>query len=444
MHSNSEHARKMEQVCEQVKARAKLRAPVKISKASVSHFVPNPHAEDDVPRIDLSRLNSIIEIDTAARTCTAESGVTFSDLVKATMEHGLIPMTVPELKTITVGGAVSGCSIESMSYKYGGFHDSCLEYEVVTGTGDVITCTPESNSELFEMMHGSYGTLGLLTRLKFRLIPARPFVRMTYQKFSSFERFWSELRSHINRDDHDFVDAIIHSRDCFVICLGDMVESAPYTNGYDWLKIFYKSTADRTEDYLSTYDYFFRYDAECHWLTKTVPLMETLPARLLLGKMVLGSTNLIKWSKRVRPIMRMKRRPEVVVDVFIPSRRFEDFFRWYERDFDFFPLWIVPYRTPKLYPWIADEYARGIDDTLFIDCAVYGKPNSRPDVDYSELLERKTIELNGIKTLISRNHFDEETFWRVYDKGRYDAAKAVTDPHNLFMNLYEKFRPVPL
>lgn len=444
MQGHSEHRKRIAEIVEQVKARARQKGPVKISKASVSHFVPNPHAKDNVSRIDLSKLNDIIEIDVNARTCTAESGVTFSDLVNATMEHGLIPMTVPELKTITIGGAVSGCSIESMSYKYGGFHDSCIEYEVVTGTGDVINCTPESNSDLFEMIHGSYGTLGLLTKLKFRLIPGKPFVKMTYRRFKTFEEFWRELRNHVNRDDHDFVDAIIHSRDCFVICLGDMVDEAPYTNSYEWLKIFYKSTRELGEDYLSTYDYFFRYDAECHWLTKTVPLMETKPARLLLGKMLLGSTNLIRWSKRVRPIMRLKRRPEVVVDVFIPSKRFEEFFKWYETDFDFFPLWIVPYRAPKLYPWIDDEYAKGIEDNLFIDCAVYGKKNSRPDVDYSELLERKTIELNGIKTLISRNHFDKETFWRVYDRGHYDAVKAVTDPHNLFRNLYDKFKPIPI
>ena len=444
MSPQSEHENRVKGIAGQVKVRAKAKAPVKISKASVSHFVPNPHAKDDLPRVDMSALTDIIDMDVANRTCTAESGVTFSDLVKTTMEHGLIPMTVPELKTITVGGAVSGCSIESMSYKYGGFHDSCLDYEIVTGTGEIITCSQDKNSELFEMLHGSYGTLGLITRLKFKLIPAKPYVKMTYRKFSNFEEYWHELKNHINRDDHDFVDSIIHSRDSFVICLGDMVDSTPYLSNYDWLKIFYKSTNSRTEDYMTTYDYFFRYDAECHWLTKTVPLMETVPARLLLGKMLLGSTNLIKWSKRVKPFMRMKRRPEVVVDVFIPSRRFEEFFDWYEKDFDFFPLWVVPYRVPRLYPWLADDYARGIDDTLFIDCAVYGKKNSRPDIDYSEELEKKTIELNGIKTLISRNHFDEKTFWTVYDRGRYDATKAVTDPHNLFRNLYDKFKPIPL
>jgi hypothetical protein len=77
-------------------------------------------------------------------------------------------------------------------------------------------------------------------------------------------------------------------------------------------------------------------------------------------------------------------------------------------------------------------------DELFIDCAVYGKPNEEPGIDYSEILERKTYELDGIKTLISRNHYSREQFWSIYDNPRYDAAKRRLDPQGVFGDLYEK------
>ena len=51
------------------------------------------------------------------------------------------------------------------------------------------------------------------------------------------------------------------------------------------------------------------------------------------------------------------------------------------------------------------------------------------------------MELDGIKTLISRNHYDEATFWNIYSKPRYDAAKARLDPDGIFLGLYEKFQP---
>jgi FAD/FMN-containing dehydrogenase len=47
--------------------------------------------------------------------------------------------SAPRHETFTVGGAVAGCSLESMSFRRGGFHDTCLAYEVITGDGDVLT-----------------------------------------------------------------------------------------------------------------------------------------------------------------------------------------------------------------------------------------------------------------------------------------------------------------
>jgi hypothetical protein len=90
------------------------------------------------------------------------------------------------VKTITIGVAVAGCSLESMSYRYGGFHDTCLEYEVITAKGDVLTCTPENEHALiFQMMHGSFGTVGILSRLVFRLVPAKPFVHLRHETHAS-------------------------------------------------------------------------------------------------------------------------------------------------------------------------------------------------------------------------------------------------------------------
>ena len=68
--------------------------------------------------------------------CVAEPGATFAAVVRRTLAVGLLPKVVPELEGITLGGAVAGSSVESMSFRYGGFHDSCLEYEIVTGTGE--------------------------------------------------------------------------------------------------------------------------------------------------------------------------------------------------------------------------------------------------------------------------------------------------------------------
>lgn len=438
------HEAKVAAVAAAIRERADRGEPVHIRKGGVHHFVPLPgDRRFGGAAVDVSELRHILAIDPEARTCTAEPGVTFAELLPATLAHGLIPTVVPELTGITLGGAVAGCSVESMSYRYGGFHDSCLEYELVTGAGEVLVCSPTKDPDVFHMIHGSYGTLGVLTRLTFRLVPAKPFVKLEYRRFAEAAAFEAELRALTGPDGaFDFIDAIVHGPDAFVLCLGRFVDAAPTTSSYRWLDIFYKSTLKRTEDYLTTYDYCFRYDTECHWLTRTVPPLEWKPVRLLVGKLFLGSTNLIRWSGRLERVLKLKKRPDVVVDVFVPARRFAEFWRWYAETYRFYPLWIVPYRLAKPYPWIAPGHAAKMGDDLMLDCAVYGKPNSDPDVDWSQVLEEKTYELGGIKTLISRNHHTRERFWQIYDQERIGAVKRRLDPKGVFADLYDKFHKV--
>lgn len=433
------HDRAVAAIADQVRSLVGRGEPVHIDKGGVHHVVPL--AADPRFRsrpVDISGLGRILSIDVAGRRCVTEPGVTFADLVRATLPHGLVPAVVPELKEITVGGAVAGCSVESTSFRRGGFHDTALEYEVVTGDGRILTCSRDSDPLAFGMIHGSYGTLGVVTKLTFELVPAKPFVRMEYRRLESAQAFVDAMKAACDEGEWDFVDAIAHGPDDFVLCLGTYVDVAPYVSDYTWLNIYYKSTTRRTEDYLSTFDYFFRYDTEAHWLTATIPPLQWKPVRFAVGKTVLGSTNLIKWSRRLRPVLGLKRRPEVVVDVFIPARRMLEFADWYARDYSFYPLWLVPYRVPEPYPWIDDGHWARMDDDLMIDCAVYGKKNSEKAVDYSQVLEEKTHELGGIKTLISRNHYSRERFWSIYNEPNYRAAKTLLDPHGAFPDLHEK------
>jgi FAD/FMN-containing dehydrogenase len=441
---DSTHAERVENLAKAVRARARSGTPASLEKAAVSHFVPNPHdPRHRDAKIDVRALREILSVDTEKRRCVAEPGATFREVVDRTLPLGLIPKLVPELETITVGGAVAGCSVESMSYAYGGFHDGCLEYEVVTGAGEVLRCSRDDDPRLFEMIHGSYGTLAILTELTFELVPAKPYVRMEYRTARSVGAFEREIRDAMARG-VDFLDAIVHAKDELTLCIGHFEDHLPRgrsPSDYRFLEVFYKSTRRLREDWLTTPDYLFRYDTECHWLSRSLPIpfMETKPMRLVLGKALLGSTNLLTWAKRLRPILKLDRHPDVVVDLFIPARRFAEFFAWYAREIDYWPLWVVPYRVPKPYAWISDRHHARMGDDLFMDCAIYGKKNDTPGVDWSRVLEDKTFELDGIKTLISRNHYTRERFWEIYAKDRYDEVKARTDPHGLFRNLYDKF-----
>ena len=425
------HAEKVARIARQLRTLPPGR-PVSLRKKAVSHQVPKRndlrHRDD---KIDVGDLTEILEIDPVRRICVAESGVTFVDLVAATLRHGLVPIVVPELKTITIGGAVAGCSIESMSFVHGGFHDTCLEYEVITATGDVLTCTPDNEHALvFQMMHGAFGTLGILAKLAFKLVPAKPFVKLRYETYPTLAAFQAAIMQRFEARDVDFMDGIIHARDCWVLCLGDFVDRAPYTSDYSWLSIYYESTRKRSEDYLATADYFFRYD---RGVTNVRP--KSFAGRLLLGKLM-TSSQWLRLGEKLHWALR-RARPTVTLDVFVPFSRVVEFFAWYDRELAFYPLWCVPYRRVRDYEWLDPAFYRELRDPLFLDLAIYGMKQRGPR-NVHRMIEEKLRELGGIKTLISHNYYGEQEFWSIWNKRTYDAVKAITDPKNLFRDLYTK------
>src|SRR3989344_7156983 len=102
------HEQKVYRIAQQLKVR-KSTKPVSLKKKAVAHQVPKPgdkrHSDE---KIDISDLDKIILIDPEKKICVAEPGITFVDLVKATLKYNLVPMVVPELKTITIGGGLAG------------------------------------------------------------------------------------------------------------------------------------------------------------------------------------------------------------------------------------------------------------------------------------------------------------------------------------------------
>src|SRR6185369_8019209 len=115
-----------------------------------------------------------------------------------------------------------------MSFRYGGFHDTCLRYEVIGSDGATLVCTPDNeNRFVFQMMHGSFGTLGILTTVTMKLVPAKRYVRMTYEKYRTLAEYQEAIWHYYKRGDVDFMDGIIHSADEWVLSLGRFVDEAP-------------------------------------------------------------------------------------------------------------------------------------------------------------------------------------------------------------------------
>lgn len=103
--------------------------------------------------------------------------------------HGLLPAVCPEGETFTVAGLVNGFGIQSSSHRFGLFHDAVTELEVLTGDGRIIRATASSHADLFAILPGSFGTLGLVTGATLRCMRATPRVRTVGTRFADKEAF---------------------------------------------------------------------------------------------------------------------------------------------------------------------------------------------------------------------------------------------------------------
>jgi len=221
-------------------------------------------------------------------------------LVAATLERGVMPAVVPELKTITVGGAAAGVGIEASSFRHGLVHESLSEYDVLLGDGRVVTCRADNeHADLFYGFPNSYGTLGYALRVRARVAAVKPYVELTHRRFHEPGRCFDAL-AEACAGDADFVDAVAFGPSDYVLNVGRFVARAPYTSDYTYEKIFYRSLKEREVDYLTVHDFIWRWDTDWFWCSKNVGAQNPILRRLY-GRKRLGSRHyqrIMRWNSR--------------------------------------------------------------------------------------------------------------------------------------------------
>lgn len=126
----------------------------------------------------MTRLNKILEVDLENLVAVAEPGVIVADLNAEVAKNGLIyPPDPGTVNTATLGGTVAENAGGLRGLKYGVSKHYVMGMEVVLPNGDLINCGGKnvkdvSGYDLTKLMVGSEGTLGIITKLTLKLVPA--------------------------------------------------------------------------------------------------------------------------------------------------------------------------------------------------------------------------------------------------------------------------------
>ncbi|MGN9805165.1 FAD-binding oxidoreductase [Micromonospora sp. L32] len=433
-----------------------LGEPVRLAKRTSNLF--RPRAATSSPGLDVSGLDGVLSVDPRARTADVQGMCTYEDLVDATLPHGLMPLVVPQLRTITLGGAVTGLGIESTSFRNGLPHESVTEMDVLTGAGEILTARPEGeHADLFAAFPNSLGSLGYATRLRIELQPVRHAVALRNVRFSRLEELTEAIADVVVKGEWegqpvDAMDGVMFSPGEAYLTLGTFTDDAPQLSDYTGQEIYYRSLRRRTRDALTAHDYLWRWDTDWFWCSAAFGVQHPVVRRLWPARWRRSDFyhRLVRLEHRHQVAARVDRwrghpaRERVVQDVEIPLEATADFLRWFAANVGMNPVWLCPLRlrepagpgsarTWPLYPLRPGQ--------TYVNIGFWGSvpiAEGAADGDVNRSIERAVSDMGGHKSLYSDAYYDRAAFDRLYGGETWRAVKDRYDPDHRLTGLYEK------
>ncbi|MET7862369.1 FAD-binding oxidoreductase [Micromonospora taraxaci] len=430
--------------------------PVRLAKRTSNLF--RPRSAPRTPGLDVSALNGVLSVDPAGRTADVQGMCTYEDLVDATLPHGLMPLVVPQLRTITLGGAVTGLGIESTSFRNGLPHESVRELDVLTGTGEIITARPEGeHADLFTAFPNSLGSLGYATRLRIELQPVGRYVALRNVRFTQLEALTDAIaevtatRSWAG-EPVDAMDGVMFSPGEAYLVFATFTDAADPPSDYTGQAIYYRSLRQRTRDVLTAYDYLWRWDTDWFWCSAAFGAQHPVVRRFWPARYRRSDFyhRLVRLEHRHQVAARIDRlrgqpaRERVVQDVEIPLNETADFLRWFASTVGMNPVWLCPLRLREpagpgsARSWPLYPLRPGQD---YVNIGFWGSVPIAPgaaDGDVNRTIERRVSESGGHKSLYSDAYYDRDAFDRLYGGDTWRAVKDRYDPDHRLTGLYEK------
>jgi FAD/FMN-containing dehydrogenase len=434
--------------------------PVRLAKRTSNLF--RPRAASSGPGLDVNGLDAVIRIDPKRRTADVQGMCTYERLVDATLAHGLMPLVVPQLKTITLGGAVTGLGIESTSFRNGLPHESVLELDVLTGDGRLVTASPVDHPALFAAFPNSYGSLGYAVRLRIELEPVHEYVALRHLRFGSLTELTETVSAICDSRAYDaqpvdFLDGVMFAPGESYLTLGRWCDT-PLDAGlmrpsdYTGQTIYYRSIRERSFDLLTTRDYLWRWDTDWFWCSGAFGAQRPVIRRLWPGRYrrsdvyskIVGLENRYGVMARIDKWRGRPPRERVVQDVEIPVEQTADFLTWFAGNVQMAPVWLCPLRLREpagagsAHEWPLYPLRPG---QVYVNVGFWGTVPISPGHTYGDVnrdVEAAVAKHAGHKSLYSDAYYDEATFDAIYGGTAYRAAKAAYDPEHRLTSLYDK------
>ncbi|WP_240480349.1 FAD-binding protein [Enhygromyxa salina] len=174
------------------------RERINVAARGRGHSVFGQCQVDDGIVLDMSGLAGI---EVNGDTARVGAGVSWGDVLRATVPLGLAPPVLTDYVGLSVGGTLSVGGIGATSFRFGAQTDQVRAMTVVTGTGEIVECSATRERGLFDAVRAGLGQIGIVTRVDLPLIAVPEQVRhyrIPYptidELLSALERFVAERK----------------------------------------------------------------------------------------------------------------------------------------------------------------------------------------------------------------------------------------------------------
>ena len=440
-----DHAQRVRAIAEQVKARPAGKR-LTIKKAHPGHTPHDLAYKNDCHPVDVEGLDRVLAIDRDARSVTLEGQVTLGKLCREASAAGLMPKVVPEFETFTVSGLVNGLGIETSSHRHGVFPASALSLEVVLGNGEVIEASAQEHKDLLSQLPGSYGTLGVVTRVTLQVRDAKPFIRSRYRHFAKLSDYGAAFREALVG--HEFVEGFVLARDSYVLVTGDYSEPVAGMPVFHAMKAgnpWYYQHAEilaKTdgEDMIPSYEYMFRHQRGLLWIAGIIAdlgfFSHTNWGRAYLDREVERRVK-VSGFRGSMPV-EITERCLVNQDMGMRLSRLEEGIEYVQKNLGVHPLWNCPAGAGVTDLAFAVPRKLAASPEMVVDIGIYGEPTLRGFRVFDAM--RALQSFVDVPSMWGVCYLTAEELRGIYDFESYEAVQRKYHATDAFVPLEQKVR----
>ncbi|TMS33160.1 hypothetical protein L596_000930 [Steinernema carpocapsae] len=413
-----------------------------------------PKYKKDLTAIKTNTLIDIIEFNEEERYVTVEPMVTMGQLTRFLIPKGWTLPIVPELDDLTVGGMINGCGVESSGKKYGLFQHTCLSFDIITADGELVVASKDKTDEkskaqaLFFGTPWSHGTLGFLVAAKIRIVPCKPWMKLTYYPYSSLRKTYEKLELESHNRDVEFVDAIQYDLDHGVIMSGSMCDEPPKNGVVNKLGKWYKPWFFKhvesiikkkkiTTEYIPLRDYYHRHSRSIFWeIQDIIQFGNNVIFRYLFGWLSPPKISLLKLTTP-NILKKLYDRQHVLQDMLIPLSELEDAIELFHREVEIYPIWLCPF---NFFPTQSLAHQRSGSSIMYVDVGVYGntRVKSYDPEKTTRRLEEYVRSVKGFQMLYADTYMTRSEFFEMFDSTLYDWLRVKYGCKDAFPDVYDK------